>query len=372
MKILQTPVRFYPYIGGTEQVALYLGKELVNRGHAVSVICANEPRACAPNVSGVNVKRLDYVAKVANTNITPALLSEILKQDFDLLHTYLPHPWSADISAIASRIKKKPLFLTYCNDITGSGINQFIAGCYNRVFLPGLLKTARKIFIINKNYIESSPFLKKFSEKVVFLPLGVDLEKFKPIPVEKEEAPRVFFMAKLDNFHRYKGLEYLLSAVKELKSKIPIKLYVGGQGELLGFYKAFVKEHGLEGSVDFLGFLSDEELVRFYNLCDCFVLPSVSSVQEGFGLVAVEAMACKKPVIVTEVIGTAEEIKSHNAGIVVKSRDISDLASALESILINKEKAGVMGENGYRLVLEKYTWQKQADIIEKEYIEAIK
>ncbi|MBU1870113.1 MAG: glycosyltransferase family 4 protein, partial [Candidatus Omnitrophica bacterium] len=121
-----------------------------------------------------------------------------------------------------------------------------------------------------------------------------------------------------------------------------------------------------------LGFLSDEELVRFYNLCDCFVLPSVSSVQEGFGLVAVEAMACKKPVIVTEVIGTAEEIKSHNAGIVVKSRDISDLASALESILINKEKAGVMGENGYRLVLEKYTWQKQADIIEKEYIEAIK
>jgi len=43
MKVIQTPARFYPYIGGTEQVAFYLSRELVKKGHVVKVICADEP-----------------------------------------------------------------------------------------------------------------------------------------------------------------------------------------------------------------------------------------------------------------------------------------------------------------------------------------
>lgn len=372
MKIIQTPPRFYPYIGGVENYVYYLSKELAKLGHKVKIICANEPAIGDSIIDNIEVKRLKYIGKVANTNITLDLPKTVLTEDFDLIHTHLPTPWSADISAIISLFKNKPLFLTYHNDIPGIGINKFIANFYNFTALKFLLKRAHRIFITHKNYLKTSPFLKQFLNKIVVTPPGIDLEKFRPLNLPKKDDNIIFFLSKLDKFHLYKGLEYLLLSIKKVIPNLSLKLYIGGEGELSDYYKKFVKENDLENAVIFLGFLKEEELLKYYNLCDVFVLPSISAVQEGFGLVALEAMACKKPVIVTELIGVAEDIRQENAGIVVKPKNVDELSDALKLLFSNKKEMESRGENAYGLVNAKYTWQKNAEITEREYLKAIR
>jgi len=72
MKILQTPTRFYPYVGGVENYVYYLSKELIKLGNEVRVICANEPKSKQEEIiDGIKVKRLEYIGKIAAANITP-------------------------------------------------------------------------------------------------------------------------------------------------------------------------------------------------------------------------------------------------------------------------------------------------------------
>jgi len=373
MKILQTPTRFYPHIGGTEQVAYHLSQKLIKKGHQVKVICAeDEPQLGNTITDNITVKRLPFIGRIANTEITLSLPKVLLKEDFEVIHTHLPHPWSADISALVSLIRKKPLFLSYYNDIIGQGANNYIAQLYNLTALKFLLNRSHKIFLAHPKYIETSPFLKPFTEKIVIAPLGVDLDKFKSQnEPEPSECPSIFFLSCLDKFHKYKGLEYLLLSIKKIIAKIPLKLYIGGDGELLEYYQGLVKDNGLEKVVFFLGRLTDEQVIAYFNSCDVFTLPSISAAQEGFGLVAVEAMACKKPLIVSEIVGTAKDVKEHQAGIVIPPKDVDALAQALEYILTNKSKAQEMGNNGYQLVINKYNWENHANIVEAEYLKTI-
>ncbi len=368
MKILQTPVRFYPFIGGVENYVYNLSKQMVKLGHEVKVVCAREPEDLQKHeiIDEIEVERVNYAGKIANTNVTPILPSKLLRADFDLLHAHLPTPWSADWSAIISKIKSKPLVLTYHNDIVGEGIANHIANFYNLIALKLILKTANKIIITHSKYLKSAR-LKKYNDKIEVIPIGVDIEKFKPSNIKKEENI-LFFLSVLDEFHRYKGLDYLLKALVIVKEEIPdVKLMVGGKGKLLGYYKNMVKSMNLEKNVDFVGFIPEEKLVEYYNKCDIFVLPSISQKQEGFGIVLLEAMACGKPVVATEMVGVAEDVRKNNVGIIVPPKDIETLASAVVKALDDKELARKMGEDGRRLVEEKYTWKRVAEMIEKVY-----
>ena len=367
MKIFQTPVRFYPFIGGVENYVYYLSRELVKLGHEVTVICANEPvTKKEENIDGINVKRLSYFGKVANTNIIPELPFTLSGGNFDIIHTHIPTPWSADWSNIISKFKKKPLVITYHNDIIGSGMAGYIADFYNSTALKSLLNTADKIIITQLNYLNFSPYLRNYEDKIEVIPNGVDINKFKPIEVT-EDRDTLFFLSLLDEFHKYKGLDYLLNALKIVKCEIPnIKLIVGGEGVLLEYYRKMVKEAGLEDNVEFHGFINNEEIVEYYNRCSIFVLPSISSKQEGFGIVVLEAMACETPVISTEIVGVAADVKESNSGIIVPPKNIDELANAIIKILKDKN-AKTMGINGRKVVKEKYTWSEIAKKTEDLY-----
>jgi glycosyltransferase involved in cell wall biosynthesis len=242
MKILQTPVRFYPYIGGVENYVYNLSRELVHLGESVSVVCANEPRvAKRESMEGFDVVRLSYPGKIANTNITPALPLELLRDDFDIIHTHIPTPWSADWSCLAARAKGKPLVLTYHNDIIGRGLAGRVAMLYNSAFLPFLLRSAARIIITQPNYIVTSSHLKNYRNKVRAIPCGVDAERFKPRANKASgdgsnyRSRTLFFLGSLDEFHRYKGLDILLKALAIVRKEMPdVKLKVGGAGGLLG------------------------------------------------------------------------------------------------------------------------------------------
>ncbi len=372
MKILQTPPRFYPYIGGVENCVYYLSKELVKLGHELKVICANEPKSNERVVEGINVKRLAYAFKVANTNITLGLPAAILKEDFDLMHTHLPTPWSADWSALISLAKRKPLVLHYYNNIVGTGAYSCAAKCYNHTMLPVLLNLSDKIIVTHERYIEYSP-LKNYLSKVVAIPIGVDLERFRAVAQKARQPNVIFFLALLDEFHRYKGLDYLIRALAIAKEQIPdIKLIVGGDGSLRGEYTKLAFSLGLKERINFVGFVSHEQSIEYYNNCDAFILPTTSFEQEGFGIVLLEAMACGKPVITTEIPGPAEKIKEYGAGIIVRSKDAQELAGAIKELFSNQNDTLEMGRRARKLVEEQYSWQTIARKIEDLYFKTMK
>jgi len=372
MKILQTPVRFYPFTGGVENYVYNLSRELVKLGHDVTIVCANEPAGKKEEViDGIKIKRLSYLGKVANTNITPRLPFKLLREEFDLIHTHLPTPWSADWSAIAAMARRRPLVLTYHNDIVGEGYANSIAQVYNHTGLKLVLERAKKIIITQPNYLSSSSYLEKYEDKVEAVSVGVDAEKFRPMNTENE-GNTLFFLSVLDRFHEYKGLDYLLQALNTVKEEVPdVKLIVGGEGELLDRYRQVSSSLGLEENVEFVGFIPDDKIVQYYNRCDLFVLPSISAEQEGFGMVLLEAIACGKPVISTGIVGAAKDLNEKGAGIIVECGDAKGLAEAILHILQKKDRATKMGAAGRCLVEEKYRWRTVAERVEKVYEELI-
>jgi len=372
MKIVQTPVRFYPFIGGVENYVYYLSKELVNLGHSVKVVCANEPKSESEDtVDGVEVSRLSYIGKVANTNITPDLPFKLNNEEFDILHTHIPTPWSADWSRIIANRKNTPLVVTYHNDIIGNGIASHIANFYNKTALTKLLKSVDKIIITQPNYLKYSPYLHNYEDKVEVIPNGVDVEKFKPASVEKEDNT-LFFLSLLDEFHEYKGLDYLLEAVEIVKKTIPdVKLVVGGKGVLMDHYMKKTVDMGLSDNVEFHGFIPDDKMALYYSRANIFILPSISSLQEGFGIVALEALACETPVITTDIVGVSSDLKGENAGLAVAPKNKEELAEAIIHLLENKELRIKMGVNGRSLVKASYTWKGIAKKMEKVYNELV-
>ncbi|MFA6372902.1 MAG: glycosyltransferase family 4 protein [Methanothrix sp.] len=362
MKILHTPARFHPFVGGVENYVYNLSEKLVERGHDVSVICADEPRGLKNYESHkYPVRRLNYIGKVANTNITPMLPFELLKEDCDIIHTHLPTPWSADCSSFAATLKRKPLVVTYHNDITGSGLDGKIAWLYNQTFLRLLLKIAGKIIITHPEYLQSSAYLSSYSSKVEVVPVGVDTKKFCPLNIDKSKA-NIFFLSVLDKFHRYKGLADLLKALQIVKKDVPgIKLIVGGRGKLLEEYRKMAYRLDLENNVEFVGFIPEEKIVEYYNRAEIFALPSTTSTQEGFGMVLLEAMACGKPVVTTRIVGISREVHECGAGEIVEAGDVRGLAQAINNLIMDKKTAKTMGIRGRRLVEKRYSWDVVAE-----------
>ena len=366
-RILQTPVRFYPYTGGVEKYVLDLSKELVKRGNDVTVVCANEPESKKEEIlGGINVKRVSYIGKIANTNISPYFPFKILREEFDIIHAHFPTPWNLDWSALISLIKRKPLVLTYHNDITNHPTSNILIYVYNNTFLKLALRIAKKIIITQPDYLKYSKFLKPFKEKIAVIPIGVDTANFRYTD-RKKTGNEIFFLGVLDKFHRYKGLDYLIGALAKVRTLIPdVKLIVGGKGELAEEYKKLARKLGLENNVKFIGYVGGKDLIKIYNQSQIFVLPSVSH-EEGFGIVLLEAMACGTPVICTNIVGVAKDIEMNKAGIVVKPKNEKELSNALIKILKNKTDRKKMGENALELVQLKYSLDKMAESFEKIY-----
>lgn len=370
LKILQTPVRFYPFVGGVENHVLYLSKELVKLGHEVKVVCANEHNKDIKEIDGIKVSKLNYYGKVANTNLTLSLPFKLLKENFDIMHTHMPTPWSADVSAIISKIKRRPVVLTYHNDLIKKGFSRIISELYNHTFLKFLLSISDKVIITQPNYLNSSKYLKNFKKKIFVIPNGVDTEVFKNDRTNKKNG--LFFLSVLDKHHEYKGLDYLIKSMQIVKKYYPnLVLNIGGRGELVNTYKKLVKELSLEKNVKFVGYVSDIDLVKYYSSSQIFILPSIDF-NEGFGIVALEALACKTPVIVTPIVGVSKEIKDDKCGLIVPPKDSKALADAIIKILKNRSLAKKMGENGRKLVEKKYSWDNVAKQIEKVYLEVKK
>lgn len=205
--------------------------------------------------------------------------------------------------------------------------------------------------------------------KVRIVPNGVDIQKFKPTENPAEERrqfglgsePCVLFVGSLIP---RKGLTFLVEAAKEIvKEQAETKFLIVGDGPLKKQLVATLESANLIGNFKFLGNLKDEMLTSIYNCADVFVLPSI---QEGQGIVLLEAQASGKPVVAFDVGGVNEALRNRETGLLVKRGSSIELAETLLKLLGDTALREQMGINGRRFVTENFTWdicaQKMLDV----------
>jgi len=378
LRILDVVVRFHPYVGGVENTVLDLNRRLIERGHQVRVVCADEPAGSPTSVAGIDVERLPcWRFKVGNTNLCPGLPAALRRERPDLIHGHLPTALFAAAAASAAEELGVPFVLTYHNDLAGEGLKGVLAAVYNRFELPRLLARADRVVTINPAASAALAAPAGDSSKISCIPWGVDEELFKPPagggPLSDAPDLVLGFLSLLDRHHRYKGLDVLLRALAEPLAELSgVRLKIGGAGEEQERYRRLAADLGIAGRVDFLGFVPAPDLAAFYGSCHAFVLPSTDARREGFGLVLLEAMACARAVITTPIVGMAGDIQSHEAGLLVPPGDPAALAAAVRRLHADRASLAVMGSNGRRLVQERYTWTRVADAYEALYREAVR
>ena len=194
--------------------------------------------------------------------------------------------------------------------------------------------------------------------KVRIVPNGVDVERFKPTGNSESrrrfglgDEPVVLFVGSLIP---RKGLPFLVEAAKKIvKQQANTKFLIVGEGPLKSQLTDSLKAANLLGNFSFLGNFKDEVLTDVYNCADVFVLPSI---QEGQGIVLLEAQAAGKPVVAFDVGGINEAVRNRETGLLVERGSIDGLANALLKLLGDKTLREKLGDNGRRFVSENFTW----------------
>jgi glycosyltransferase involved in cell wall biosynthesis len=155
-----------------------------------------------------------------------------------------------------------------------------------------------------------------------------------------------------------KGLHILVRAMPLILAQEPsAKVVVAGKGPELESLRSLAWSVGVGEKVLLTGFISDEDRDKLFKIASCAVFPSL---YEPFGIVALEAMAAKCPVVVSEVGGLQDVVQHAETGITVYSDDADSLAWGILHTLQHPEWSASRVENAYRVVREEYNWERIA------------
>lgn len=206
--------------------------------------------------------------------------------------------------------------------------------------------------------------------KLVKISPGVDTSRFKPMEQDKalvktlglEGRKVILTVGRLDE---RKGHDKVIEALLRVKDSFPEALYlVVGVGREEERLKAMVKRSGLEDSVIFAGYIPDDRLPLYYNLCDVFCLPNrvtersaLKGDYEGFGIVFIEASACGKPVIGGRNSGVEDAVVHGVTGLLVDPLSVEEIAGAIERLLRDRDLAEKMGRAGRERAVREFEWE---------------
>ncbi len=329
IRILQVGKFYPPEYGGMENHLHVLCNELRDSVEQ-SVLVANKSRqSLTETVDGISVTRLGALMDFFGAPVCPSMVQALRSTDADLLHIHLPNPL-AILSYLASGFEG-PLVFTYHSDI----VRQKLLGSAFTTILHRALNRASAIIATSEKYIETSSVLQAHREKCHVIPLGIPLERFhSPDPhivdwIRNQYGPSI--VVAVGRLVHYKGFEHLVRAMK----KVDGHLLLIGNGPLRAELEALARSFGIHERVTILSGVAD--VVPYYHAADVFVLPSINR-SEAFGLVQVEAMACGKPVVNTQLESGVTFVSRHEeTGITVPPSDANALSHALSTLLKNPE-----------------------------------
>jgi rhamnosyl/mannosyltransferase len=359
MKVLQVNKLYYPHIGGVERVVRDIAEGLTDKVSMQVLVCQTKGKGGKEIINGVKVFRASSLGIYFSMPVSfsfPFLLKRLSK-DKDILHFHMPFPLG-DISYLLMRPKGK-LVVWWHSDI----IRQKILLKLYKPFLIKFLERADKIIVATPNHVESSVFLKDFRDKCEVIPFGIDINQFelndkmreKVKSIRDKYGPKIILF--VGRLIYYKGVEYLVEAMKEVDAT----LLLVGEGPLKKDLINLANKMGIKDKIVFVGRVDDEDLVSYYHACSIFALPSIAN-SEAFGIVQLEAMACGKTVINTNLpTGVPYVSLNGETGITVPPRDSSALADALNVLLNNADLCEKYGLNARKRVEEEFTMKLMMD-----------
>ena len=364
-------------IGGISPHVYYLSRSLARNGVKVFVVTCDFPGAPQHEVlDGVEVYRVDsyrnpspdfatwvYLMNV-NMQKEAATIIRNLDENFDVIHA---HDWLVATAGIGLKhVFRKPLFATIHS--TEIGRRNGIHLDHERMIHETeawLTYEAWKVICCSDYMVSHVRWAFGLPpDKQVMIPNGVntdvyaeaqskDLTQFRrrfALPGERI----VLFVGRLVY---EKGVHVLVNAIPKVLEKVDAKTVIVGNGYMKEQISGIVKGLGIDQKVMFTGFVDDETLRRLQTCADVSVVPSLF---EPFGIVALEAMAAKSPVVVSDTGGLAEIVDHDVDGIKVYPNNPDSLAWGIIRVLTDDRNANRLRSNAYKKIQEKYNWDRIA------------
>jgi 1,4-alpha-glucan branching enzyme len=364
-------------IGGISPHIYYLSRSLARNGVKVYVVTCDFPGAAAHEVvDGVEVYRIDsyknpspdfatwvYLMNLNMQKEAAAIIRQ-LGGEVDVFHA---HDWLVATAGIGLKhVFRKPFFATMHS--TEIGRRNGIHFDYERMIHETeawLTYEAWKVICCSDYMVHHVQWAFGLpADKLVMIPNGVNAEVYTKNEKEnlamfrsKYALPEEKIVLFVGRLVYEKGVHVLVNAAPKVLEKANAKFIIVGNGYMKDQLSTIVNATGIANKVMFTGFVDDETLWKLQKCADVSVVPSLF---EPFGIVALEAMAAKSPVVVSDTGGLSEIVNHDVDGVKVYAGNPDSLAWGINRVLTDQTYANALRTNAYRKVQEKYNWDKSA------------
>jgi glycosyltransferase involved in cell wall biosynthesis len=353
LRVLHVGKFYPPYRGGMESHLEALCGEL-KRSVDLEILVAssNGSRTSEELLDGVRVARLGKLFTLRSAPFCPQMVRQIRASKADIVHIHLPNP-GAILAYLASGYRGRLVF-TYHSDI----VRQKVLSRFFDPILQHALNRADAIIVSSSNYIKSSYVLPRYEKKCHVIPFGIQTGRFQRTDVSEVRRLRKLFGPRIvlgvGRLVYYKGFEHLIAAMKFVDGR----LVIVGSGPLHHALQQKAVSCDVGGRVTFLTDVKD--VCPYYQAADVFALSSVAR-SEAFGIVQLEAMACGKPVVNTNLATGVTSVSLDGlSGVTVPPADPEALGNAINSLLDNPVRSAAYGRAGQVRVKQHFNLQAMA------------
>ncbi len=357
-------------------------RETVNRcaaaGHDVTVLAPSWKALKNHEIDGVEVLRWRYAPKkwetlthdegAPNKQNSPlfkifaltyilcgtlAVLYWTIRRKFDVIHCHWPFPHGF-MTLIPRYLLGTRIVMTCHGAELALGRNSGII----RKTLALLLKTGNALC---SNSSHTANEIKKLVDRPInILPYGATVTAADAGETNHTPADPPLLL-NCGRLIQRKGLHFLLEALPQTLEKQKVKVVITGEGDCKDEWMKLTTELGLDEHVEWAGFVSSERLAELYHTCTAYVHPAIFDDRgdtEGLGVVLVEALRHRKPVVASEVGGIVDVIKHEKTGLLVPEKDSEALADAILRILNDKPLAEKLANQGFDYCQEVFDWDR--------------
>jgi glycosyltransferase involved in cell wall biosynthesis len=205
---------------------------------------------------------------------------------------------------------------------------------------------------------------------VSVIPFGVDVSVFRKKEVNSLFSEDEFVIGSIKPLEPLYNNDILIKSFSEILKQHPkVRLLIVGTGSQEDELKQLCVELDIKDQVKFTGRVPFEKVSEYFNMLD--VLANLSE-YESFGVSVIEAMACEKPVIVTNVGGLKEVVPNDAFGLKVNVQNVSETVAAIEKLVLNNELCKKIGSSARQHVLNNYNWEDNLQQMIAEYNKLLK
>jgi len=351
--------KFYPPARGGMEKVLQVLAEAERFDVENHVLVANEGRSTVhETVNGIRVTRVGTVTRVGAVAVCPTFPYWMRALDADVVVVHEPNP-VAIVAHVLARPRARLIFWVHAEVVRPAWRYKL----FYRPFLRRMLRLADRIVVASPQVASNAAELQPFQAKCMVFPYALDPDQHAPTPAvagrvaeltAEPGPPMVLFVGRLVP---YKGVDVLLRALAGVRARAVIV----GEGPLRSELEGLARELMIADRTRFAGNVDDAELSALYNVCDLFVLPSVTRA-EAFGMVQLEAMSCRKPVISTDLPSGVPWVNQHGVtGLVVPPGDPKALSAAMTTLLTDPALRRRLGEGGRVRVETEFSIRRLVD-----------